>query len=130
MSKKLKRILYAEDEPSIREIGLFALRDLGQFQVDVCETGDQIYDQACAAKPDLILLDVLMPGLSGPEAHAQLKSHAKTQDIPVIYVTAKTKPEEIDALMATGVQDVIIKPFDPFTLATRIQEIWDRQYDR
>lgn len=126
MTVPLSHILYAEDEPMVREIGLYALREIGGLNVEVCESGDQVLEAAIASRPEIILLDVLMPGLDGPDVLKDLQLNPETRAIPVVFVTAKTKPAEVKELMQAGAVDIVEKPFDPLTLSTEVQAIWDR----
>ncbi len=77
--------------------------------------------------PDLLLLDVMMPGLDGPETLAEIRKIEAFQSTPVIFMTAKVLPSEIESLKALGALDVIMKPFEPVELGARIQEVWDAQ---
>jgi CheY-like chemotaxis protein len=76
--------------------------------------------------PDLILLDVMMPGMDGPATLAQLRKRPVSADTPVIFMTAKVQREEIDRFLALGAVAVIPKPFDPLTLADEVEAIWQR----
>lgn len=86
--------------------------------------------KALAAAPDanadLILLDVMMPGMDGVAPLSALRGLPQTTDIPVIFMTAKVQASEIQHYMCLGVTDVIAKPFDPMTVSARIGEIWQK----
>ncbi len=120
----LSKILYAEDEPDIREIASLALESIGQFEIATCESGIQVIDLAIDFQPQLILLDVMMPDMDGPTTLKALKVHETLKDVPVIFLTAKILPDEIRRFKASGATDVISKPFDPMTLANQINHIW------
>jgi len=120
----LNRILYAEDEPDIREIATLALESIGQFTVETCVSGAFVIDLALAFRPQLILLDIMMPDMDGPATLAALSHHATLQHIPVIFLTAKILPDEIARFKSLGAIDVINKPFDPMNLADQIRAIW------
>ena len=122
----IQRILYIEDEPDIRTIAKVALEALGGFSVATCSSGPEAVAQAAALAPDLILLDVMMPGMDGPTTLAELRKQAALADTPVIFMTAKVQPQEIAQFKALGALDVITKPFDPMTLAQTIKTIWSR----
>ena len=79
-----------------------------------------------ADPPDLILLDVMMPGLSGPSTLERLRADPATAAVPVIFMTAKVQPHEIAEYKTLGALDVIPKPFDPVTLADTVKSIWSR----
>lgn len=122
----LSRIVYVEDDDDIREIAQLALEMVGGFEVLLCASGEQALEQAPAFAPDMILLDVMMPGMDGPTTLAALRQHAQLAHIPVAFMTAKIQPQEISAYKAMGALDVIAKPFDPMQLSEQITAIWHR----
>jgi len=126
MASALKRILYVEDEIDIQTIAVTVLEALGNFTVIVCNSGRQAIERAPEANADLIVLDVMMPGMDGPTTLKALRSIPQTAATPVIFVTAKVQAKEIEQLKALGALDVIAKPFDPMTLPERIAAIWGR----
>lgn len=123
----LKTIVYADDETDIRTIAQIALEAVGGFEVTVCESGMQAVEAARKHKPQLVLLDVMMPGMDGPETLKNLRADPALADIPVIFMTAKVRPEEVESLIALGALGVIAKPFDPMTLADEIRTLWDKR---
>src|SRR5215213_5427501 len=124
----LKRILMIEDEPDIQAVAQLALEALGGFQVRVCGTGREGVQAAPAFDPDLILLDVMMPGMDGPSTLRALRTLSQTATTPVVFMTAKVQQQEIAEYRAMGVLDVIAKPFDPMTLAETLLTIWERHW--
>lgn len=120
----LKRVLYAEDEPDIQAVAKLALEMLGGFQVQVCANGAEALAAARDFTPDLILLDVIMPGMDGPSTLERLRADPGTAAIPVIFLTAKVQPAEVVHYQSLGALDVIAKPFDPMTLAAQVRQIW------
>ena len=118
----MAKILIAEDERDIRELITFTLSFAGH-QVTVTSNGEE----ACAAAeellPDLILLDVRMPRMTGYEACRQIKASQKTSHIPVVFLSAKGQEVEVQTGMEAGAQEYIIKPFAPDQLSERVQEI-------
>jgi len=122
---KLQRILYVEDEPDIQVVAKLALEMVGGFQVMICSDGQQALDTVDSFAPDLILLDVMMPGMDGPTTLQNLRANPATASIPVIFLTAKVQPNEVAQYQALGALNVIAKPFDPMTLAAQVQKIWD-----
>ena len=120
----LNKILYAEDEADIREIATLALESIGQFEVASCESGVKVIELAMAFQPQLILLDVMMPEMDGPSTLKVLNNNEALKHIPVIFLTAKILPDEIERFKALGAIDVINKPFDPMTLADEMRKIW------
>ena len=124
MAKELTRILYIEDEDSIRTIALTVLEALGGFTVVACASGMQALEAAPDAAADLILLDVMMPGMDGPATLKALRALPQTAQTPAIFMTAKVQASEIQQYKSLGAIDVIAKPFDPMTLSAQISEIW------
>ena len=126
MRKSLTRVMMVEDEADIQAIARLSLEVLGQFTVDVCNTGPEALQRAAEFQPDLILLDVMMPLMDGPATLRALRAQPETAAIPVIFMTAKVQFHEIAQYTALGAIGVIHKPFDPMTLPTQIREIWNR----
>jgi two-component system, OmpR family, response regulator len=116
--------MYVDDEPDIREIVELSLGLSGEFKVSSCESGLKAFDVLATALPDLILLDVMMPGLDGPATLERIREQERTRNVPVIFMTAKALPQEIERFMKLGAIGVISKPFDPMKLAQRVKEIW------
>ena len=86
---KLERILYAEDEPDIQAVAKLALEMVGGFTVQICNNGADALEKVTGFAPDLILLDVMMPGMDGPSTLQRLRADPATSNIPVIFLTAK-----------------------------------------
>lgn len=122
----LERILYVEDEPDIQAVAKLALEMVGGYQVMICSRGQEALDKVSGFAPDLILLDVMMPGMDGPATLQSLRADPTTAAIPVIFLTAKVQPSEVAHYQALGALNVIAKPFDPMTLAEQIRQIWER----
>lgn len=122
---ELKKILYAEDEPDIQAVAQMALETIGGFEIVLCNSGVEAVDVAPGAAPDLILLDVMMPGLDGPETLAKLREIDSLKETPVIFLTAKAMASEVERFKEAGAIDVIAKPFDPMTISDQIREIWN-----
>lgn len=120
----LSRILYVEDDADIREIAQLALEIVGGFKVLLCPSGEQALAQAPAFAPQLILLDVMMPGMDGPTTLTALRQQPELAHIPIAFMTAKIQPQEIAAYKAMGAVDVIAKPFDPMLLPQQVTDIW------
>lgn len=124
---ELQHVLCVEDEPDIRTVAQIALETVGGLRTSFCPSGVEALETARACKPDLIVLDVMMPGLDGPGALKQLRADAETRNIPVVFMTAKVQPNEIDELKGLGALDVVAKPFDPMTLAQQLRAIWAKR---
>jgi CheY-like chemotaxis protein len=121
----LKRILYVEDEPDIQAVAKMALELVGGFTVKVCSSGDQALREAVDFSPQMILLDVMMPGMDGPTTLKALRELPTLTDVPVAFMTAKVQPNEVAHFIELGARDVIPKPFDPMTLAQQVLGIWE-----
>jgi len=124
MSTPLNRILYVEDEPDIRLVAQMALQAVGGFTVIACASGQEALDAAPGAAADLLLLDVMMPGMDGPSTLKGLRALPATADTPVIFMTAKVQAAEVAVYKGLGALEVIPKPFDPMELSAQIQRIW------
>lgn len=126
MADKLMRILYVEDEPDIQTVARLALETLGGFTVKICSSGKEALDLATDFDPQLILLDVMMPLMDGPATLGKLRELPQFATTPVIFMTAKVQPGEVAGYRKIGAVDVIPKPFDPMTLSSQVQVIWER----
>jgi CheY-like chemotaxis protein len=115
------RILHVDDEPDIRELVDMSLSLNPDFQVRACSSGPEAIKTAAEWLPDLILLDVMMPGMDGPATLTKLRQNRETSQIPVVFMTARAQAREIEQFIALGAQAVVSKPFDPMTLASEIQ---------
>jgi CheY-like chemotaxis protein len=121
----LKTVLYIDDEPDIRTIVQMALSLTNELTVHTGDSGAQALELARALKPDVLLLDVMMPGLDGPGTLHQMRADPATADIPIIFVTAKAMPREIAKFREMGAVGVIPKPFDPMQLINQLRTLWE-----
>lgn len=125
--KILERVLYVEDDPDIREIASLALGDIGGLEVLTCESGEAALESIDAFRPQVLLLDVMMPDMDGPETLQALQQKGTLdEETAVAFMTAKVHPEELSRYEKIGVTEVISKPFDPMTLADQVKAIWNR----
>ncbi|RKZ63804.1 MAG: hypothetical protein DRR08_02480 [Candidatus Parabeggiatoa sp. nov. 2] len=125
----LNNILYVEDEEDIRTIVQFALENLGGYTLKVCRSGQEAIEAASQLTPDLMLFDVMMPKMDGPTTLKILREkYSAFENIPVIFMTAKVQPQEVEEYKRLGAIDVITKPFDPMTLADTLKKIWENHY--
>lgn len=121
---RMSRILVVDDEPHIARIVQLKLSD-GPFLVESCLDGAQALDRLRGGETvDIILLDIMMPGMDGPSTLEALRKLPEAVETPVVFMTAKVQAHELKAFGALGVVDVIVKPFDPMTLSDRVREIW------
>jgi len=124
MANQLKTILYVEDDPDILTIAKVALEKVGDFDVQACSSGVEALAILEAYRPDLIILDVMMPDMDGPETLRRIRKIPELVNTPVIFLTAKVQRTEVVRYKEMGAVEVIPKPFDPMTLAQTISEIW------
>lgn len=122
---ELRRVMCVEDDPDIRMILEFSLATVGGYEVRCCVEGRSALAQAAEFRPDLVLLDVMMPGLSGPETLVALRALPSMQGVPVVFMTAKALPDELEQLLDHGATGLIVKPFDPMTLPRDILLYWE-----
>lgn len=120
------KILVAEDERDIRELIAFTLR-FAEFEVVLTSNGIEAIDIALREKPDLIMLDVRMPKMTGYEACRLLKENPETRDIPVVFLSAKGQEDEIKRGLSSGADEYILKPFAPDELTKRVEVILERE---
>ncbi|HCB43450.1 MAG: hypothetical protein CMK97_18530 [Pseudomonas sp.] len=125
----LERIMHIEDDPSIQEVARVALEVVGGFTVRSCDSGAAGVAAADSFAPQLVLLDVMMPGMDGPQTLVELRKLPIMQGVPVVFMTAKAQTQEVTAYRDLGAAGVIIKPFDPMTLSEQIRAIWEQQHD-
>lgn len=123
----LTRILYVEDDPDIQKIARLSLERIGKFNVQICNSGMEALKVALEYKPDLFLLDVMMPIMDGPTTLKELRRTDIFSKTPVIFMTAKAQVHEVEGYKELGALDIIVKPFNAATLPSQIQELW-RQY--
>ncbi len=126
MTEKLS-ILYVDDEADIRLIVEMALRLRPGIDVRTADSGERalamLEDRGWW--PDLVMVDVMMPGLTGPDILAALRADPATEALPVIFVTARARTQDINGYIALGARGVITKPFNPVTLAAQVLALLD-----
>ena len=116
------KILVAEDEPDIRELVAFTLRFAG-YEVVSGSNGEEAVELARQETPDLIILDVRMPRMTGYDACKLIKEEPELRDVPVIFLSAKGQEAEIQDGMEAGAEDYLLKPFAPDQLTDRVRSI-------
>lgn len=124
----IQRILYVEDEPDIQAVARVALEVVGKLTVKICSSGEEALREIKAFQPDMVLLDVMMPGTDGPGTLAALRAMPEFASIPVAFMTAKVQPNEVAHYKSLGALDVVAKPFDPMTLADQVRSIWSMRH--
>jgi two-component system, OmpR family, alkaline phosphatase synthesis response regulator PhoP len=123
------RVLIIDDEDDIREVAQASLELMGDWVVITASSGAEGVRTAAAERPDVILLDVMMPGMDGPATLAALRADEATAAIPVVLLTAKAQSSDRSALDRLGAAGVIAKPFDPLGLSDELTAVLARRDD-
>ena len=123
-AQPLNRICYVEDDEDIQRIVKMSLERIGKMTVDVVSDPLQAIDRMAAFKPELVMLDWMMPGLDGPALFRKMKESSETKDLPVVFITAKASTRELDELRNMGAVGTISKPFSPKDLPEQLRAIW------
>jgi CheY-like chemotaxis protein len=126
---ELQRVMMVEDEPDIRLVAQMALESIGGYTVRTCSSGAEAIEAVGEFAPDIVLLDVMMPGMDGPTTLGRLRSTTAGGAVPIVFMTAKAQPQEVARYKGLGALDVVAKPFDPLTLADQIRDIWRRGHE-
>jgi two-component system, OmpR family, response regulator len=119
----ITKVLVIDDEPDLRKLIQFSLQAVGKWQVVLGERGEDAVPLALRERPDVILLDVQLPGLDGPQTLQALRAEPPLAKVPVLFITATAPPEERARLLSLGAAGVITKPFDPFGLPREIARL-------
>jgi two-component system, OmpR family, response regulator len=120
-SRPLNRICYVEDDEDIQRIARLSLERVGKMTVEIIGDPTIAIVAMAAFRPDLVLLDWMMPGMDGPTLFRAMKQRPETSALPVVFITAKASQVELDELTALG---AISKPFSPTELPNQLREIW------
>lgn len=115
------KLLHVEDDADIREIAQMSLDMCGEFEVIQCESGEDALKAVQGYTPDVILLDMMMPGMTGKQTLEHMREMPHLAEVPAIFMTARAQQSEQDELRVMGASEVISKPFDPMTLADQIK---------
>src|SRR5512146_313888 len=118
----MAKILIAEDEPDIRELVAFMLRFAG-YEVVAASNGEEAVQAATRDVPDLVLMDVRMPRMTGYDACKLMKADPTLHDIPVVFLSAKGQESEIQSGLEAGAEEYLLKPFSPDELTNRVRAI-------
>jgi len=120
----LTRICYVEDDLDIQRIVRLSLERIGKFTVEVVGDPLKAIDAMAAFRPELVLLDWMMPGMDGPTLFRKMKEIEHTKALPVVFITAKASSAELNELVALGAAGTISKPFSPKDLPDQLRKIW------
>lgn len=121
-----EKILVVEDEEAIQELIRYNLVKEGFDRIKLCDSGEAALEQAVEFKPDLILLDLMLPGMDGFSVCRRLRRDSRTASTPVIMLTAKSEESDVVAGLEVGADDYLAKPFSPKILIARIKSVLRR----
>jgi two-component system OmpR family response regulator len=121
----LTSLLYVDDDDDIREIVEMSLSLDGALRVTTSAGGEQALADMRSQQPDLVVLDVMMPGLDGPAILQRMRADPALRHIPVIFMTAKANPQEVAHFRGLSAIGVIAKPFDPMALGQQVKALWN-----
>lgn len=122
--RKLQRIIHVDDDESIRAIAKIALERIGKFALLSCASGSEAVGKAVEFAPDMILLDVMMPGMDGPATLESLKKKMNLTEIAIVFMTAKVQTDQIEHYKSIGACNVVLKPFDAMSLSEQLEKYW------
>jgi two-component system OmpR family response regulator len=123
-AQPLNRICYVEDDEDIQRIVRMSLEKVGKMTVEVVGDPMVAIERITAFKPDLVMLDWMMPGMDGPTLFKKMRETPEVRDLPVVFITAKASQRELDELRALGAAGTISKPFSPKDLPSQLRAIW------
>jgi CheY-like chemotaxis protein len=121
------KVLLIDDDEDIRKVGRLSLEAVGNFQTAIAASAREGIEAATTDRPDLILMDMMMPGMDGLTALQEIHQTAGLEAVPIVFMTAKVQRSDIDRYVALGAVGVIRKPFDPLTLPEEIRAILERR---
>jgi CheY-like chemotaxis protein len=122
--RPLSRIVYVEDDEDIQRIVRMSLERVGKMTVEVVGDPTLALDAIRTFKPDLVMLDWMMPKMDGPAVFREMQQRDEMKALPVVFITAKASQRDLDELMAMGAVGTISKPFSPKDLPEQLREIW------
>ncbi len=119
----ISKVLLVDDDPNIVLIATIGLEDRPNWTVVTANSGSEAVQKAVSEKPDIILLDMMMPGMDGITAFKKIKEIESCKNIPIIFMTAKVQRDEVAAYLDLGAAGVVMKPFDPMKLSDQVLAI-------
>jgi two-component system, OmpR family, response regulator len=119
----IQKVLLVDDEDDIRTIGQLSLARVGGWQCALAASGQAALQLAESFRPDLVLLDVMMPGMDGPTTFEALRKLEALREVPIVFMTAKVQKHEVQRYLELGALGVISKPFDPMTLPADLRRL-------
>jgi CheY-like chemotaxis protein len=123
-AQPLNRVCYVEDDEDIQKIVRVSLERVGKMTVEIVGDPTQAIEVIKAFKPELVMLDWMMPGMDGPTLFRKMKELPEVRELPVVFITAKASQRELDELRALGAAGTISKPFSPRDLPEQLRAIW------
>jgi two-component system OmpR family response regulator len=126
-TRGFQSVLCVDDDAGICGVVQATLGSIAGLTVQIAYGGEQAIDLAYELRPDLVLMDVMMPGLDGPSTLKRMRASASIADIPVIFMTTEVLPADVDHLLQLGAIGVIGKPFDPLGLYDRLCAVWNKK---
>lgn len=126
MTHPLKHVLCIDDEKDILEVAQMCLETVAGFTVTTLDSGKKAVAEAASIKPDFILLDVMMPEMDGPTTLKALRQIQALDQVPIVFMTARVQPAEVEQYLEMGASGVIPKPFDPMTLSEQVTAIHEK----
>jgi two-component system OmpR family response regulator len=123
-AQPLNRVCYVEDDEDIQKIVRMSLERVGKMTVDVVSDPMTAIERMISFKPELVMLDWMMPGMDGPTLFRKMRDTPETRDLPVVFITAKASEREQNELRALGAAGTILKPFSPKDLPGQLRAIW------
>ncbi|ESQ87737.1 chemotaxis protein CheY [Asticcacaulis sp. AC460] len=124
---ELKHVLCVDDEPDILEVVQLVLENMGGLKVSCANGGAKALAWVADNVPDLILMDVMMPGMDGPMTLGEMQKLPQLEGVPIVFMTARVQAKEVREYLALGADAVISKPFNPMTLVSEIKAIWAKK---
>jgi two-component system OmpR family response regulator len=124
--RPLNRICYVEDDEDIQRIVRMSLERVGKMTVEVVSDPTAAIEAMTSFRPDLVMLDWMMPAMDGPTLFRQMKLRPETRSLPVVFITAKAAQRDLDELTALGAAGTISKPFSPKDLPDQLRAIWKK----
>jgi two-component system OmpR family response regulator len=122
--RALNRVCYVEDDEDIQRIVRMSLERIGKMTVQLVGDPTKAIEAIAAFKPDLVMLDWMMPVMDGPTLFRHMKGRPETSGLPVVFITAKAAQRDLDELTALGAVGTISKPFSPKDLPDQLRAIW------
>lgn len=126
----MNNLLLIDDDPIVRRIAQISLTKIGKWNVTTAESGTSALQILQHSIPNLIMLDVLMPGMDGIETFECIKKLESLADVPIVFMTAKVQTHEVERYYELGITGVIVKPFDPIKLPIEVRKVYDHAKNR